>query len=298
MPVDKFHDRQVALEVRLESRGDKSFVEWRNLAIIDQWPTLFEVFEDQVQRPIKLTAVDGEAAITTFGPYSGTTCIKVSGHDARAVLSNLILPIRGNPQFGEYRYIRFAWRKKGGQRIGLDLDYVMNDSGNGYEATRWRRIDRLKELAKLPAEIHKAESDLQKWEERTTVLLDPVNEKRQILTHLKQIQESMRAEQNAIDQELTGAAVAGTRTHIRYYAGRAVPLPIDVQGVKLSDPSPEQWTVVTRDLYQECKDGQLTGIALVCPDGDYALLDHVYLGRTLEDFDHCPPPATPGSIGK
>ena len=88
------------------------------------------------------------------------------------------------------------------------------------------------------------------------------------------------------------------RTHIRYYAGHDVPLAVDVQGVKLADAAPEQWTVVTRDLCQECKDGQLTGIALVCPDGDYALLDHVYLGRTLEDFDHCPPPAKALSIGK
>lgn len=53
-----------------------------------------------------------------------------------------------------------------------------------------------------------------------------------------------------------------------------------------------------RDLYQEFKDGQLTGIGLECPDGDYALFDHVYLARTLEDFDHCPPPAKPLSIGK
>ena len=112
LPVEKFHDRQVTLEVRLVSRGDKSFVDWRSLAIVDRLPTLFEVFEDEVQRPIKLTAVDGEAAVVTIDRYSGTACIKVSGKDARGVLSNLSLPIRENPRFGEYRYIRFAWRKK------------------------------------------------------------------------------------------------------------------------------------------------------------------------------------------
>ena len=87
--VDKFHDRQVALEVRLVSRGDNSFVDWRSLAIVDRLPTLFEVFEDEVQRPIKLTAVGGEAAVVTIDRYSGTACIKVSGNDARGVLSNL-----------------------------------------------------------------------------------------------------------------------------------------------------------------------------------------------------------------
>ena len=25
------------------------------------------------------------------------------------------------------------------------------------------------------------------------------------------------------------------------------------------------------------------------PDGEYALADHIYLARSLEDFSHCPP---------
>ena len=59
------------------SRGDKSFVDWRSLAMVDRLPTLVEVFEDEVQRPIKLTAAEGEAAVTTFDRYSGTAWIKV-----------------------------------------------------------------------------------------------------------------------------------------------------------------------------------------------------------------------------
>jgi hypothetical protein len=303
LPVDKFHDRQVTLEVRLVSRGDKSFVDWRSLAIVDRLPTLFEVFEDEVQRPIKLTAAEGEAAVTTFDRYSGTACIKVSGKDARGILSNLSLPIRENPRFGEYRWIRFVWRKSGGKQIGLDLDYLQTDDGHNFKADQNRRKTRFNRFANLPAEIRRVESELQSLQQKVTngdskaVAQVAVTQKR--LDRLKQSQARQKAEQDAIDQELTGAAAAGVRSHMRYFTGQDVSSPIDAIGVKLADTAPAQWSVVTRDLFQDLKaGGQLSAIALDCPDGDYALLDHVYLARTPQDFDHCPPQATPLSIGK
>ena len=168
LPVDKFHDRQVTLEVRLVSRGDKSFVDWRSLAIVDRLPTLFEVFEDEVQRPIKLTAAEGEAAVTTLDRYSGTACIKVSGKDARGILSNLSLPVRENPRFGEYRWIRFVWRKSGGKQIGLDLDYLQTDDGHNFKADQNRRKSRFNRFANLPAKIRRVETELQSLQQRVT----------------------------------------------------------------------------------------------------------------------------------
>ncbi|HEX3999366.1 MAG TPA: NPCBM/NEW2 domain-containing protein [Pirellulales bacterium] len=301
IPVDKFQGQQIALEVRLVSRGKKSYVDWRSAEIVDRLPTLAEVFEDEVQRPTRLAAVDGDAAVVTIDRYSGTACIKLSPkgkQEARAVLGNLNLPIREHPRFGEYRYLCFAWRKSGGQQIGLDLDYVLTDLGQTHQKDRWRRVDRIKQLRTIKDNRRQAE-DLVKMRQKDANNSDPnvlaqLRKLQRHLDRLKQIEAQLQAQQDALDQELTGAAGAGVRSHLEYYTGRDVTLPIDTRGIKLADTAPQQWTIVTRDLFQESAGGgQLTGIALVCPDGDYALLDHVYLARAPEDFSQCPPQAAP-----
>ncbi len=45
VPLNQFHDRDVALEARFVTRGDKSFVDWRSMAVVDRLPNLAEVFE-------------------------------------------------------------------------------------------------------------------------------------------------------------------------------------------------------------------------------------------------------------
>ena len=40
-----------------------------------------------------------------------------------------------------------------------------------------------------------------------------------------------------------------------------------------------------RDLYADFGAFTLTGIALSAIDGDFALFDHIYLGRTVRDFE-------------
>jgi hypothetical protein len=303
--LDPYHDRQVSLEVRLVSRGNNSFVDWRSMAIVDRLPTLFEVFEDEVQRPMKLTAVNGEAAVAKLDRYSGNACIEVSGKDARGVLSNLNLPIREHPRFGEYRWICFAWRKSGGQEIGLDLDYLQIDDGHTHQADQWRRMDHIRSATakkiRLAAERRQIEDVLQILQKQDNGDPNVANRLKGLRKHLdriKQAEASLQAVPDSMDQELTSAAAPGIRSHMRYYTGRDMVLPIDVRGVKLADSAPGQWSLITRDLYQEFGAGQLSGIGLICPDGDYALLDHVYLGRTPQDFEKCPPQATPLSIGK
>ena len=49
--------------------------------------------------------------------------------------------------------------------------------------------------------------------------------------------------------------------------------------------SPSDWTVVTRDLYGDFGTFDLTGFSFNCYEGEHTLFDHIYLGRTREDFD-------------
>ncbi len=157
IPVEAFHGRAVTLEVRFVTRGDKSYVDWRSMALMDKLPSLAEVFEDAPQPPFELKTAprvvaglqtepqtateglaqaatgearpaasrdEGEKSITSSDRYSGTASIQVAGDKMQVTLTNLNLPIRENPRFGEFRYVCFAWRKRGGQQIAMDLEFA------------------------------------------------------------------------------------------------------------------------------------------------------------------------------
>jgi hypothetical protein len=59
----------------------------------------------------------------------------------------------------------------------------------------------------------------------------------------------------------------------RYHAGRKT---TGWQSVEVSPSAPREWTVVTRDLWTDCGDFTLTGIAPTAMGGD-ALFDRIEL---------------------
>ena len=59
----------------------------------------------------------------------------------------------------------------------------------------------------------------------------------------------------------------------RYHAGRNT---TGWQSVEISPSAPAEWTVVTRDLWNDCGDFTLTGIAPTAMGGD-ALFDRIEL---------------------
>ena len=65
-----------------------------------------------------------------------------------------------------------------------------------------------------------------------------------------------------------------------------------------SDPGlarpPAEWEVVTRDLFKDHGEFTITGVAFSPLDGEYALFDHVLLGRTVGDLDR----ATDAALGR
>jgi hypothetical protein len=290
IPVEKFHDRQVNLEVRLEAKGDKSFVDWRSLALVDRVPTLAELFEDAPQAPIRFKP-NGAAEITTSDRYAGNACIKVAGpgraiaakptepktgdlkpavQAAMATLTNMNFAIREQPRFGEYRYLHFAYKKHGGEQFAMDLSFELPSDGVLLDARPLARKFRPirskpdpKLMSRPPADRHRIALGNQAVVE---------------------------------DQNFDPLADVGQppiQSQYRYYAGRHAAPQGDERGALLAEKAPDQWTIITRDLFQDFGAGQLTGLTLTCPDGDYALLDHVYLGRTQQDFEKCPPAAPP-----
>ena len=85
---------------------------------------------------------------------------------------------------------------------------------------------------------------------------------------------------------------------LRYVAGKPLettpkgkPIPPSVNVWKLE--LPPEWIVTTRDAYSDFGDVEITGLTISVPDGEYALIDHFYLGREGTSFDLLPKVPSP-----
>lgn len=175
------------------------------------------VFEDQPEFIAKLTEGGGTATLETAEKYSGTASVKVTPDQRyNPMLPGLGVRIRENPGAGEYRYLRFAWKKKGGTAICFQLNH---DGQWGPQPDK-------------PAKF-------------------------------------------------------------RYHAG---PGP-ECYGasLQLDAKLPASFVLVTRDLFADFGEFTLTGIALSPVDGEYALFDHIYLGKTPRDFEKARPKKPAGA---
>ncbi len=165
------------------------------------------IFEDEADFADKLNQGDGKISLVSDDHYSGKAALRVTPDQRfNPSLPGLNVKIRQIPAAGEYRYLMFAWKKKGGAQLCLQLSH----------------------------------------------------------------------------DGLWGPTADSPGHKFRYHAG---PGP-ECFGASLAiDPKlPEGWTLVTRDLYADFGEFTLTGLALSPIDGDYALFDHIYLGRHAADF--------------
>jgi hypothetical protein len=165
------------------------------------------VFEDQADFVTRLDQGGGQATLHEAEKHSGRASVKVTPDQRyNPNLPGLGIKVRQHPGPGEFRYLRFAWKKQGGQAICLQLNH---DGAWG------------------PA--------------------------------------------------------PGSPAKFRYHAG---PGP-ECYGASLQVDAnlPAGFVVVTRDLFADFGEFTLQGLALSPVDGEYALFDHIYLGRTAADLD-------------
>ena len=81
-----------------------------------------------------------------------------------------------------------------------------------------------------------------------------------------------------------GLASAQPReTPARYDLGRGEPS--YGSATRVIPDLPKDWFVVTRDLFADFGEFTLEGLAFSAVDGQAALFDHLYLGRSLADFE-------------
>lgn len=167
-----------------------------------------ELFDDRSDLLPNLVYGNGEAMLTSLERYSGNACLKiVSGEAKNAVFRGLNAAIREKPAAGEYRFLRFAWKKQDGDAVWLQLA----------NAGQW------------------------------------------------------------------GSATEAAKS-FRYRAGQETG---GLASLEVSDATPREWQVVTRDLFADFGEFNLTGLGFQAGNGS-ALFDHLYLARAEDDFNQLP----------
>ncbi len=116
-------------------------IEWHSIHISSQHPALYELYEDDTKLVVGAAAHrtaeanDADQAVFTDAepPHSGIQSLRVDGEDSVTIRLPAAVRIRERPQPGEYRFIRFAFRKEGGT-LAAELQASEPGSVRRYEA--------------------------------------------------------------------------------------------------------------------------------------------------------------------
>lgn len=210
IPIERYRGRTLDAEIVQLSQTPQSRVEWRGIGISDRDPIVFEAFEDDAAFVESINQGTGQAALDTAEKFAGTGSLRISPEDRNnPSLPGWNLAVRPEPNPGEFRYLRFAWKKRGGKQIGLHF--------------------------------------AQQGEFAPTDLVNP--------------KESRRYE--------------GGRETTKDYG----------LAIRLRDQPPDQWELVTRDLWADFGQFDATGLRLLCGDGETAWFDHIYFARAPHELD-------------
>jgi hypothetical protein len=106
---------------RLSATGAARPVPMARPCIVLEPPGLKTIFEDEYDFVQQLNAGPGAAALETKDKYQGSAAIRITGSERLTWRSLGEIRIRREPGRGEFRYLQFAWKKSGGQGIGIQL---------------------------------------------------------------------------------------------------------------------------------------------------------------------------------
>lgn len=122
VPIDRYRGRNVQVQIAVLGDSPKSLCTWRGLSLLETDPSQLRLFEDEPRFAGDLREGDAIPLLDSEDKYSGTASLKITpGSRWNAQLPGWNISIRDNPGLGEYRYLRFAWKKIEGREIGIHL---------------------------------------------------------------------------------------------------------------------------------------------------------------------------------
>lgn len=124
IPVSEFQEQIPLLEIVLMTSGEKSYVDWRGTALTRLPPGIAPLFDESDQLIDHLADGEGRISLSETEPQHGARSLRlISGDRWNSAIPDFRFPISEHPRLGEYRYLRFAWKKESGTRIGFQLAY-------------------------------------------------------------------------------------------------------------------------------------------------------------------------------
>jgi S1-C subfamily serine protease len=129
VPLERLKEsgRDVTLEILQTAAPKESPVFWKEAAIVAEPPMLFRLFDDDAP----FAAVEGvRPEALSWAPDSsrpGNRIMRVAGGGRFTLRLPREAAIRERPALGEFRYVRFAYRKSGKGRVAVELHRTQQD---------------------------------------------------------------------------------------------------------------------------------------------------------------------------
>lgn len=197
------------VEIRQLPQADAAPISWHTIEAAPQLPTLYCAFEEQGRFTPHGGNASGTVSVVDDDKHFGQRSVRLTPAGRFMLSFPSPVAIREKPKWGEFRFLRFAFRKKGEGRMSLELETT-------------------------PPRMEAARYDGGQGE--------------------------------------------------KSYGG----------ALRLwQDKLPDQWIVLTRDLFADFGSLDVTALSLGCPDGKAALFDHIYLARGPDDFNLIPAAPSP-----
>lgn len=122
VPVSDYRGKTVAVELVVIPEGERPWLDWRAVSLLEREPGLLTLFDEKESLADVLNLGDGTVKVVGEGAYSGRAALEVTPPGAaNSQIAGLHAPISEHPRLGEFRFLRFAWRKPDGARIALRL---------------------------------------------------------------------------------------------------------------------------------------------------------------------------------
>ncbi|MGC1275617.1 MAG: hypothetical protein WBC44_18060 [Planctomycetaceae bacterium] len=127
-PVTAYAGRTVTAEIiQLPGTIDEpkpAAVDWRGAELVSNRPGLRRLFEDEAEFATWLTTGDGSITLERSESQTGSASLRIGASGKRAAtLPGWKHVIVEEPDFGEFRFLRFAWRADGRGPIALDIGH-------------------------------------------------------------------------------------------------------------------------------------------------------------------------------
>ncbi len=126
-PYQQATPQTLSVEIRQQpAAADAAPIRWRAIYATNQHPTSCELYEDQARLTAESANNAGTAQVVTADRFSGRGSLHLQGTGVYRLGLNTSLQIRERPQWGEYRFARFAVRRpqkqKSKGRLSLEFE--------------------------------------------------------------------------------------------------------------------------------------------------------------------------------